>query len=95
MKDRSVRVDLALFDGDELMTRSSFRVSVAELASYSPLFKVTHKLGQEAADVVLSEFPTHVDLKTIVLKMPIHESSDWESIDMGRYSLAFWCRLDA
>jgi hypothetical protein len=90
-----VRVDLALFEGDELLTRDSFRVGAAELSSFSPLFKITHKLGQEAADIVLSEFPTHIDLNTIVLKMPIHESSDWESIDMGRYSLTFWCRLDA
>ncbi|KRG63536.1 hypothetical protein ABB26_11475 [Stenotrophomonas humi] len=90
-----MHVDLALFEGDELLTRDSFRVGAAELSSFSPLFKITHKLGQEAADIVLSEFPTHVDLNTIVLKMPIHESSDWESIDMGRYSLAFWCRLDA
>jgi hypothetical protein len=90
-----VHVDLALFDGDELLTRDSFRVGTAELSSFPLLFKITHKLGQEAADIVLSEFPTHVDLNTIALKMPIHESSDWESIDMGRYSLAFWCRLDA
>ena len=90
-----MRVDLALFEGDELLTRDSFRAGAAELSSFSPLFKITHKLGQEAADIVLSEFPTHVDLNTIVLKMPIHESSDWESIDMGRYSLTFWCRLDA
>lgn len=90
-----MRVDLALFDGDELLTRGTLRIGAAELVDSFPVFKITHRLGPEVADIVLSEFPPHVDLKTITLKMPIHESSDWESIDMGRYSLAFWCRLDA
>jgi hypothetical protein len=90
-----MRVDLALFDGDELLSRNEFRVGAAELVSTFPLFHATHKLGQETADIVLSNFPAHVDLKTVSLDMPIHESSDWESIDLGRYTLAFWCRLDA
>jgi hypothetical protein len=90
-----MRVDLALFDGDELLSRNEFRVSASELVSSFPLFEITHKLGADAADIVLSGFPAHVDLKTITLDMPIHESSDWQSIDLGRYTLAFWCRLDA
>lgn len=88
-------VDSALFDGDELLIRDSFRVGSAELSSSSLLFKVTHKLMQEVADTVLSEYQTYVELNAIVVKMRINESSDWESIDMGRYLLALWCRLDA
>jgi hypothetical protein len=67
---------------------------VEEIHSFS-LFQVNHRLGQDAADIVLSNFPSHIDLKTITLDMPIHESADWESIDLGRCTLAFWCRLDA
>ena len=90
-----MRVDLALFDGDEFLCRGEVSVGpVEEIHSFS-LFQVTHQLGQDAADIVLSGFPSHVDLKTITLDMPIHESTDWESIDLGRYTLAFWCRLDA
>jgi len=90
-----MRVDLALFDGDELLDRGELRMGDAELVSAFTLFEATHRLGPDAADIVLANFPAHLDLKTITLDMPIHESADWESIDLGRYTLAFWCRLDA
>ena len=90
-----MRVDLALFDGDEFMCRGEINVSPVEDVDSFSLFQATHHLGHDAAEVVLSNFPAHVDLKTITLDMPIHESTDWESINLGRYTLAFWCRLDA
>ena len=90
-----MRVDLALFDGNELLDRGEIRVGSAELVSSFNVFQATHKLGADSADIVLAEFSGHLDLKTITLEMPIHESADWESIDLGRYTLAFWCRLDA
>ena len=90
-----MRVDLALFDGDEFLCRGEVIVGPVEEAHSFSLFQVNHRLGQDAADIVLSNFPGHIDLKTITLDMPIHESSDWESIELGRYTLAFWCRLDA
>ena len=89
-----MRVDLALFEGDEFLCRGEINVGPVEDVDLFSLFQVTHHLGQDAADVVLSNFPAHVDLKTITLDMPIHESADWESIDLGRYTLAFWCRLE-
>ncbi|WP_242101558.1 hypothetical protein [Lysobacter sp. M2-1] len=90
-----MRVDLAFFDGDELLDRGELRIGVAELVSNFALFQATHRLGSDAANIVLANFPAHFDLKTISLDMPIHESADWESIELGRYTLAFWCRLDA
>ena len=90
-----MRVDLALFDGDEFLCRGEIRVGPTEEIHRLSLFQVTHHLDHDSADLVLSNFPAHVDLKTITLDMPIHESTDWESIDLGRYTLAFWCRLDA
>jgi len=90
-----MRVDLALFEGDEFLCRGEVSVGPAEETHSFSLFQVTHQLRHDAAEVVLSQFPAHVDLKTITLDMPIHDSSDWESIDLGRYTLAFWCRLDA
>jgi hypothetical protein len=29
------------------------------------------------------------------LHMPIHESDDWETIELENYTFAFWCHLDA
>ena len=90
-----MRVELALFEGDELLGRNDVCVGAVQLVSSFPLFQATLRLGQDAADIVLSNFPAHISLSTITLEMPIHESTDWESIDLGRYTLAFWCRLDA
>ncbi|TQM17038.1 hypothetical protein FB548_0406 [Pseudoxanthomonas sp. 3HH-4] len=90
-----MRVDLALFDGDELLDRGELSVGSTELTSAFALFQATYKLGPDAADIVLADFLAHIDLKTVNLDMPIHESADWESIEVGRYTLTFWCRLDA
>lgn len=83
-----MRVGLALFEGDEFLCRGEVRVGPVEGIHSFSLFQVSHRLAQESADVVLSNIPSHVDLKTITLDMPIHESADWESIDLGRYTLA-------
>ena len=90
-----MRVELALFDGDELLGRNELSVGHTELVSAFSLFRASHKLSQNAAEILLSNFPDHIDLTTVSLDMPIHESTDWESIDVGRYTLAFWCRLEA
>ena len=90
-----MRVDLALFEGDALLDRGELRIGSVEAVSSFALFQATHRLGPNAADIVLSNFPACLDLETITLDMPIHESVDWESMDLGRYMLAFWCRPDA
>ncbi|WP_202840737.1 hypothetical protein [Luteimonas saliphila] len=90
-----MRVDLALFDGDELLDRGELLVGKAAQTSSFALFQATFELRPDAADIVLANFPEHVDLTKVTLDMPIHESADWESVDLGRYTLAFWCRLDA
>ncbi|GAB2499604.1 hypothetical protein GCM10027084_11250 [Pseudoxanthomonas sangjuensis] len=90
-----MRVDLALFDGDDLLDRKEITVSRFKRVDSFTLFRATHQLGHESADIVLGGFAEHLGLNKIALDMPIHESNDWESIDLGRYTLAFWCRLDA
>jgi hypothetical protein len=45
--------------------------------------------------VVLSNFAPNVNLRTVNLDMPVHQSTDWESIDLAGYTLAFRCTLDA
>ncbi|MEA9678656.1 hypothetical protein VDG01_19760, partial [Xanthomonas campestris pv. raphani] len=89
------RVSLALFEGDTLLDRGCFNVGPDKAELPFSLFNVSHQLGSDSADVVLSGFPGRVDLKRIALDMPIHESLDWESIDLGRYTVVFWCRLQA
>ena len=91
-----MRVELALFDGDTLLERSAIVVTANQQADSFRLFRVGHKLGLgEVADLILDDFADHLDLKKSTLRMPVHESTDWESIEIGRYTLAFWCHLDA
>lgn len=90
-----MRVELALFDGDTLMERCEIVVRANQQVNSFQLYRATHKLDSEAADIVLDNFANHIELKRSSLRMPIHESTDWESIELDRYTLAFWCRLDA
>jgi len=90
-----MRVQLVLFDGDALLERTEIVVGNSERADSFRLFRAIHKLGAEAADIVLDNFATEVALKSAKLHMPIHESDDWESIQLEKYTLAFRCRLDA
>jgi hypothetical protein len=90
-----MRVQLALFDGDALLGRTEIVVGTSERVDDFGLFRACHKLGAEAAEIVLDNFAEQVALRNAQLRMPIHESDDWESIQLEKYTLAFWCHLDA
>lgn len=90
-----MRVELALFDGDALLERGELVVSATPQVTCFGLFQVSHRLDPEAAYVVLESFAAQLKLKKCTLTMPLHESEDWESIELDRYTLAFWCRIDA
>jgi hypothetical protein len=90
-----MRVELALFDGDTLLERGEIQVRTESRCEHLKLFHVAYRLGSDAAQVILSNFSADIKLKTVNLDMPIHQSSDWESIDLAGYTLAFRCSLDA
>lgn len=90
-----MHVDLALFQGDELLERAKIMVGVERRSDSFRLFQVHHQILGDAADVVLDSFSGPVDLKRVALTMPIHESQDWESIALGKFTLAFRCRVNA
>jgi hypothetical protein len=90
-----MRVDIAFFDGDDLLDRKEITVSRFKRIDSFTFFQATHQLGDESAEIVLGDFAEHLGLNKITLDMPIHESNDWESLDLARYTRAFWCRLDA
>jgi len=89
-----MRVEPALLDGDTLLDRREIVVGTTERIESFPLYRASHKLGDEAADIVLDEFAESIELNRSTLLMPVHESADWESIELGKYTLAFWCRLN-
>ena len=90
-----MHVDLALFDGDVLLERGSITVGRQASCNHLKQFHIAHQLGDEAAKVVLSSFASNINLKTVTLNMPIHQSTDWESIDLSGYTLAFRCCIHA
>ena len=90
-----MRVELALFEGDTLLERGEVVVSATQQVDSFELFRASHRLGPEAVDIILDAFADHMEVKRSTLSMPVHESGDWESIDLGKYTLAFWCHLDA
>ena len=95
IKPNAIRIQLALFDGDALLERTEIVVGASERVDDFRHFRASHKLGAEAAEIVLDNFAEQVALKNAKLHMPIHESDDWESIQRETYTLAFWCYLDA
>lgn len=89
-----MRVELALFHGDDLLERGQIDVSVPAGVSSFRLFRASHRLAAGVADIVLDGFAEGIALKRVSLDMPVHESEDWESIELDKYTLAFWCRLN-
>jgi hypothetical protein len=88
-----MRIELALFDGDALLERAEIMVDTSERVNAFRLFRARHRLGADAADIVLDNFAAQVQLKTAKLHMPIHQSDDWESIQLEKYTLGFKCHL--
>jgi hypothetical protein len=88
-------VEFALFDKDTLLERSAVRVCVDAQCTHLAQFHVAHQLRDDVAKIVLSNFSPNVALKTVNLDMPIHQSSDWESIELEKYTFAFRCSLEA
>ena len=91
---REILVEFALFDQDTLLERSAIRVCAEGQCVHLALFHVAHQLSGDAAKIVLSNFSPELGLETVTLDMPVHRSSDWESIELAKYTLAFKCSLD-
>ena len=87
-------VEFALFDQDTLLERSAIRVTTEAQCAHLDLLYVAHQLIGDAAKIVLSSFAPTIGLKTVSLDVPVHQSADWESIELDKYTFAFRCLLD-
>ncbi len=88
-------VEFALFDKDTLLQRGSARVTEEAQCVHLETFNVAHQLVGNAAKLVLSSFAPSIPLKTASLDIPVHQSDDWESIELANHTLAFRCSLDS
>jgi hypothetical protein len=89
-----MRVEFALFDQDTLLERSAIWVTTEAQCVHVDLLHVAHQLCGDAAKIVLSSFAPTIGLKTVNLDVPVHQSADWESIELAKYTFAFRCSLD-
>ena len=87
-------LEFALFDQHTLLERSAIRVTTEAQCAHLGLLHVAHQLSGDAAKIVLSNFAPSIGLKTVNLDVPVHQSADWESIELDKYTLAFRCVLD-
>lgn len=88
-------VDFGLFSGDDLLQRGSLKISERyESASYENII-IQHRLKDDHAEIILEVFSNSEKLIESNLHMPIHQSEDWESIELERFTFAFKCILDA
>lgn len=91
----TLRIQLALFDGDALLERMEIVVSDSAGVDVFCLFRAAHELKGEVADITPDSFAEQVVLKSPRLQMPVHESDDQESIPREKYMFAFWRHLNA
>jgi hypothetical protein len=90
-----MRVEFALLSGDTILERSAICVTAEAQCSHLALFHVAHQLEGDTAKIVLSNFAPEIGLNTAALNMPLHQSEDWESIELATHTFAFRCSLDA
>jgi hypothetical protein len=89
-----LNVDLGLFKGDVLLHRCSIQINPNEETQDLENLKIRHQLLDEMAEVEILIFECGEQVSKSSLSVPIHESDDWESIELGEFTLAFWCRLN-
>ena len=90
-----MRVDYGFFEGDELLQRGFLVVTEKELSESHGMLSIRHKLLEEMAEITIEAFSEAERLIKSTLHMTIHESGDWESIELAQFTLAFKCSLDA
>lgn len=88
-------VEIGLFFGEQLLERRAIRITDQEAIDENEVISLSHRLVNDVAKVELRVFDGGVQKIKSNLEMPVHESEDWESIELADYTLAFKCRLNA
>jgi hypothetical protein len=90
-------VDLAFFDGDVLLARAVIRCGSKEttesITGEGHEFHVTHRYEEPACPIEIVCTKAGVRLYSAALRMGVHTSQDWESVNLGNiHDLGFFCR---
>jgi hypothetical protein len=96
---KSMQIDLAFFDDDTLLCRGSVVCSDTEseniLTGSDHQFKITHQFEEPASPVFITCLSEDNKLYETALRVGVHNSEDWESIDLAKvHTLAFRCKTN-
>ena len=90
-----MRVDLGIFEGDNLLFQGGIAITDKEYKEENEIVTLKHQLVNDEAVIELRIFNEGEQILKSKLNMPIHESEDWESIELDKFTLAFKCKLNA
>ena len=93
-------VEIAFFDVDELLCRGEIRIAEVEssktISGARHAFDLTYSFEDPACPISIVCRSDSDVLYKAALRMGVHDSDDWESLDLGNiHTMAFFCRLDA
>ena len=93
-----MRVDLAFFEGDALLCRGTVLIEATEctntFSGSGHRFLVTHQFEEPAAPLTIACWRGSQRLYHGALRMGVHTSDDWESINLGNiHTLGFRCHV--
>ncbi len=102
IRERSMDLDFGLFEGDVLLVRGNINVSAAvQVSEFGNELQIQHQLKDDHASILVRVFSLDSDKQRgaqvvrSALHMPSHDSDDWESIELERYTFAFMSRQHA
>jgi hypothetical protein len=95
----SMQIDLAFFDEDILLCRGSIVCDETEsqttLSGSGHEFTIKHQFANPASPVFITCLNEDKRLYETALRVGVHDSEDWESIDLAKvHTLAFRCKTN-
>ena len=90
-----MQVELGLFEGDSLLFQGEINITENEYQEENEIIKLKHQLISDEAIIEMRIFNEGKQIIKSTLNMPVHESDDWESIELSNFTLAFKCKLNA
>jgi len=95
-----MNIDLAFFDGDDLLCQGPIRCRIPkEKTSFTGVdgskFELQYHFEDPACPVSIQCSRNGEDLYMGALSIGVHNSDDWESVNLGNiHTLVFRCHVD-
>ena len=93
--DEVVHVEIGLFEEDNLLFQGEIQITEKEYEEENELIRIKHQIINDEAIIELRVFDDGEQIIKSTLDMPVHESEEWESIQLAHLTLAFKCKLNA